>query len=181
MPIENERKYVLRDPEAILDIAIGGSSHLWTPIQQGYLPGDARVRRKNAVISALSGTLISEDFFTYKIATRHGLVEIEKQISQVDFDRLWEIADRKISKKRLVIVADPEDEYWDIDVFLDDAGVPYFAMAECEMTEGQDRPTWFPPQIEPFIIYEVPRERVLEFTNTRLTPEYCASLVLEPQ
>lgn len=127
------------------------------------------------------GNLYSEDYFTYKMATLAGLIEIETDISQMDFDRLWEVADRKITKMRLSYVADPEDEHWDIDVFLDHTGAPYFAMAECEMEEGQDRPTWYPLQIEPFIIYEVPRERVLEFTNTRLTPEYCATLVLEPQ
>lgn len=171
MPIENEKKFILRDPEVIRSIP----SNLWVPIQQGYLPGDARIRRKHggAVYREMG-----DDIFTYKIATRHGLIEIETAISEEDFDRLWEIADRKISKTRLVYVAGPEDGHWDIDVFLDDTGVPYFAMAECEMDEGQDHPTWFPPEIETHIVYEVPRERVLEFTNTRLTPEYCASLIL---
>jgi CYTH domain-containing protein len=169
MPIENEVKFLLNDPEAVLALT-GGR---WVPIQQGYLPGDARIRRKN-VGSAYREA--GDDIFTYKIATRHGLIEIETAISEQDADRLWEIADRKISKTRLTLFS-PEGDQWDIDVFLDDVGLSYLAMAECEMPEGQDAPRWIPGAITTFIRRAIPREEQLLYTNVRLSdPNYAKAL-----
>ena len=57
MPTENERKYVLADPEAVLALWPRAD---WNEVRQGYLPGDARIRRK-------VGAGRTSETFTYKI------------------------------------------------------------------------------------------------------------------
>lgn len=173
MPIENEQKYVLRDPAEVSDL---WPISTWQHIRQAYLPGDARIRQ---TVRMDRGKLSTTSHFTYKMMTASGLVEIETVISELDFLRLWEVADRAITKRRRAFIH--EDEIWDIDVFyVHDAefkcDIPYYAMAECEMPEGRLYPLHILPAIAPFIQYTVPPERVLEFTNTRLSPSYCATL-----
>lgn len=166
MPIENERKYVLRDPQKVLEIY----PH-WLTLRQGYLRGDARVRH------VIHPRHPSQTIFTYKIMVGDDLVEIECSISQEDFDRLWSIADRRVSKKRWSYQAGAD--HWDIDVFLDQNGDPYLAMAECEMEAGKDAPDEIPMFIRDHIVYEVPRSRTLDFTNTRLgDPKYGGAIYM---
>lgn len=167
MPTENERKYVLSDPAAVLALWDRAD---WSEIRQGYLPGDARIRRQ-----ARDG--VASDSFTYKIDAAGRLIEIETAMAEPrDFDDLWPLTTRRIHKLRRT-ETDRQGLQWDIDLLLDAAGACYFAMAECEMPETMDAPPEVLPALSPFVAYAVPRERQAEFVNSRLAdPGYAASL-----
>lgn len=167
MPTENERKYVLSDPAAVL--ALWDRSG-WSEIRQGYLPGDARIRRQTR-----AG--VASDSFTYKIAAAGRLIEIETAMTGPrDFDDLWPLTTRRVHKLRRCEI-DGQGLQWDIDLLMDGAGAFYFAMAECEMPEGMDAPPEVLPALAPIVAYAVPRDRQGEFINSRLAdPGYAAAL-----
>jgi hypothetical protein len=167
MPTENERKYVLSDPAAVLAL---WDRVAWSEIRQGYLPGDARIRRQTQ-----GG--VAADGFTYKISAAGRLIEIETAMSEPrDFDDLWPLTTRRIHKLRHS-ETDRHGLHWDIDLLLDAAGEFYFAMAECEMPEAMDAPPEVVTALTPFIAYAVPRARQGEFVNSRLAdPGYAVSL-----
>ena len=166
MPTENERKYVLTDPEAVLAL---WPREDWDDVRQGYLPGDACVRRRTR-----GGQ--TTDSFTYKIDAAGRLVEIETGLEPRDFDDLWPLTTRRIHKLRQA-VTDAHGLAWDIDLFLDADGGFYLAMAECEMPEDIQQPPEILPELAVLIRYVVPRERQTEFVNSRLAdPTYAASL-----
>lgn len=165
MPTENERKYILSDPEAVR--ALWDRSD-WSEIRQGYLPGDARIRRRTP----------GGDSFTYKIAVGGRLIEIEAALEARDFDDLWTLTNRRIHKLRRTIT-DRHSLHWDVDLLLDEAGRIYWAMAECEMPEGQDAPPEILPALAAHVRYLVPRERQAEFTNAKLAdPAWARALTL---
>lgn len=167
MPTENERKYVLSDADAVLAL---WDRATWSEIRQGYLPGDARVRRR------IDGGRC-EDSFTYKIAAANRLIEIETALAEPrDFDDLWPLTTQRIHKLRRTII-DRHGLQWDVDLLMDEAGAVYFALAECEMPEAMDAPPEILPELSPFIRFDVPRDRQAEFVNARLAdPAYAASL-----
>lgn len=167
MPTENERKYVLSDPAAVRALWAPDD---WSEIRQGYLPGDARIRRQ-----ARGG--VAHDSFTYKITAAGRLIEIETALAEPrDFDDLWPLTTRRVHKLRRTRT-DRHGLQWDIDLLLDPAGACYFAMAECEMPEGMDAPPEVLPALAPFVVYAVPRDRQDEFVNSRLAdPGYAAAL-----
>ena len=166
MPTENERKYVLSDPEAVLAL---WPPEDWDDVRQGYLPGDARIRRRTR-----AGR--TTETFTYKIDAAGRLIEIETGLEPRDFDDLWPLTTRRIHKRRRAMT-DAHGLAWDIDLFLDPEGRFYFAMAECEMPEGMDAPAEVLPELAGLIRYIVPRDRQTEFVNSRLgDPAYVAAL-----
>jgi CYTH domain-containing protein len=172
VPIENERKYVLRDHESAYHDLINGVSYwgLGKKLIQGYLPGDARIRMQ--YMEQNPGTA---GVFTYKIMTPEGLVEIETMIDKADFDRLWPLTRDRLRKNRFTIFR--EGLRWDVDFFQDEQNQIYFALAECEMPEGMIEPSEILPPLRPYIAYVVPLERQTEFTNVRLAnPEYARNL-----
>ena len=102
-------------------------------------------------------------------------IEIERPLDPRDFDDLWPLTDRRIHKLRRT--ERDGAVQWDIDLFLDDAGALYLALAECEMPEGVDAPPRILPALSSLIRYVVPRDRQTEFANTRLSdPAYVAGL-----
>ena len=142
----------------------------WSEIRQGYLRGDARVRRQTR-----GG--VAHDSFTYKITAGGRLIEIETVLAEPrDFDDLWPLTTRRIHKLRRSDT-DRHGLHWDIDLLMGPDGTVYFAMAECEMPEAMDAPPEILPALAPFIAYAVPRERQAEFLNSRLAdPGYAAAL-----
>lgn len=167
MPTENERKYVLSDAAAVRALWAPAA---WSEIRQGYLRGDARIRRQTR-----DG--VARDSFTYKIEAGGRLIEIETAITEPrDFDDLWPLTTRRIHKLRRS-ETDRHGLHWDIDLLMDPAGAVYFAMAECEMPEAMDAPPEVLPALVPLVAYAVPRDRQGEFLNSRLAdPGYAASL-----
>lgn len=166
MPTENERKYVLTDPEAVLALWPRDD---WDDVRQGYLPGGPRIRRR-----ARDGRTTHS--FTYKIDAAGRLVEIETILEPRDFDDLWPLTTKRVHKLRRSMT-DRHGLSWDIDLFLDEDGRFYFAMAECEMPEAMEAPPEVLPELQPLIRYIVPRERQTEFVNSRLGDQgYTAKL-----
>lgn len=170
MPTENERKYVLSDPQAVLEL---WPRETWSEIRQAYLRGDARIRRRSG----------EADSFTYKISAPSGagerLIEIETALDARDFDDLWPLTTRRIHKLRRT-ETDAASHQWDVDVFFDETGGLYLAMAECELPEGVEAPDAVLPALQPHVRYLVPRARQTEFANTRLSdPAYVRTLRIE--
>src|SRR5688572_15282202 len=132
MPIENERKFVLHDPDGAVERALAA------------MPAAARMVLRQAYLES-SGVRIREvtdaqgtrALFTFKRTVEDGVVEIETPISAEDFARLWRLRRETLVKVRYHLAADLCG--WDIDFFKDgeaDTSPTYFAMAEVEMPEG---------------------------------------------
>lgn len=170
--IENELKYVLS-----LDSQDEIKAHCGAPylIRQGYLPGKARIRSK--------WRRGEEDgpafFFTYKLPVKNVLqedvvFEIEKDITQHEFDTLWPHTDRRLVKLRYILKLD--NVQWDIDYFFDGDRL-YFAMAECEMPEDMSAPSSIPDFISTAVVYAVPRGETKTYTSGRIAdPSYAKKL-----
>jgi CYTH domain-containing protein len=132
MPIENERKFVLKDDgklEAQLASRPGVSRNF---LRQAYLdaPG-LRIRSIEA-----DGKI--DHVFTYKRTIDGQVVEIETGLSAADFARLWT---QRIESLQKVRYSWGEGRFhWDIDFFRRDDGSTYFAMAEVEMPEEDTEP-----------------------------------------
>lgn len=186
MPIENERKYVLemsfyKDLDKI--VWDREARYLYSRIiEQGYLFGDndmcARIRRAG-----------NHHAFCFKKQVAGQTIEIEKQISESDFEALWPSTTNRLRKVRHFIRSFvPKGEWedgngkihrncWEVDVFLDDQNEPYFVMAEHEMPEDRSEPEYLPTQISNYMKYKVPRNRQYEFSSLRLgDKEYALSL-----
>jgi CYTH domain-containing protein len=177
MAIENERKYVLLPKNEIgfmTDLELLGTTTV-DKIFQAYLPGNARIRR--IVNKYAYGHLDpetkeyvpaeSEMLFTYKLHTPDGLVEIETELSQADFDRLFPIARNQIEKTRISV---PEgDLMWEVDFFHDSYNNNlYLVMAEVELPEGVEAPATLPAYITDNLLYAVERSD-RRFDNANLS------------
>ena len=106
MNLEIERKYLLSampDLPETLDVL---------EIDQGYLPGVARLRHQRSASGA-------ERFVrTVKQGVGVQRFEMEDEIDRPTFERLWpETAGRRVRKRRYIV---PDlDDHWEIDEFLD--------------------------------------------------------------
>lgn len=150
MPIENERKFVLDDPNGELErrLAAAQPAIRRAAIRQGYLDTvGLRIRRfdRDGAVSHV---------FSYKRPVGEVMVEIEREIDALDFERLWTLRREALEKVRFTI---PDgDCQWDIDFFKDD-GRTYFALAEVEMPEGREEPPAPPALLAPYIEFLVAR------------------------
>lgn len=148
MNLEIERKYLLSAMPALppaLDVL---------EIDQGYLPGVARLRHQR---SASSG----ERFFrTVKHGTGVQRLEMEDEIDRVAFDTLWpETAGRRVRKRRYVVPAG--HDHWEIDQFLDRDLV----LAELEFDDPESSVT-IPDWLTPVLVRDVTDEPA--YTNRSL-------------
>ena len=156
MPIEQERKIVLNlsvIPELI--------NFPPKQIKQGYLAinSDGCIRLRQEGVRRDD----SDYLFCFKKQTEHGLIEIEKKISQKDFDRLWPlIIGETIIKNRYYLGGG-----FTVDIFMKD-GSPYKAIAEIELPEGQiDYPE--PPEIiKKHLNFVVPFEQNQLYSNAEM-------------
>jgi hypothetical protein len=158
MPIENERKYVLlpkNDLGLMTDLELLGTTTV-DKIEQGYLPGNARIR---SIVNKYEYSYKSPDSdewiepatnlkFTYKLQIGTDLVEIETDLSQADYNRLIMVARNKI-----------HDLY--------NANL-YLIMAEVELPEGVDTPETIPAYITDNLLYAVERHD-RRFDNANLS------------
>jgi len=148
MPIENERKFVLRNDcelEKRLAQAPGVARSL---LVQAYLdaPG-LRIRtiETNGQLSHI---------FTYKRPVDGQVVEIETEISPVDFERLWSQRRETLQKTRYSWTDGPF--HWDVDFFKTDDNRTYFTQAEVEMPEDQVEPPPLPPSLADHLLATAP-------------------------
>ncbi len=159
MPIENERKFVLRDAdslEASLAQTKGLSRNM---LRQAYL--DAPGLR----IRSLEQDGRFEHQFTYKRTIEGQVVEIETGLSAVDFARLWTQRRETLQKVRFSWTDGPF--HWDVDFFKREDGTTYFAMAEVEMPEDDTDPPPVPPRLASHVIGMAPAGDP-RFTSKRL-------------
>lgn len=161
MPVENERKYVLK-PDFFVDNLVGWTRH---DIRQAYLDDGPRIRQRD-----------DDYIFTYKkwVPQAGELVEIETAISEDDFNLLWPLCVQRIDKMRYVLLKDEVE--WVVDFLMDESGEVYFILAEAELPRGQVAPGHIPAEIAGAIIYAVDAADN-RFTNKKLSnQDYAASL-----
>lgn len=171
MPVENERKFVLHDPRGALEQALANvrPAIQRKAIRQAYLDTvGLRIRRfdQDGAVSHI---------FSYKRPVDGVMVEIEREIDALDFERLWKLRREALEKVRFTIPAG--DCQWDID-FFKEAGRTYFALAEVEMPEGRDDPPPPPAILAPYVEFLVDRgdER---FSSKKLAdPAYARGLAV---
>jgi CYTH domain-containing protein len=159
MPIENERKFVLADDGRVERIL-------------GEMPGVTRSYLRQAYLD-LSGLRIrsidsgdtTRHIFSYKRLVDDQMVEIETEISPIDFERLWKIRRESLQKARYSW----QDGrfHWDVDFFRTDEGETYFALAEVEMPETDTVPPPPPAILAPHVLLLAPRNDP-RFTSKRL-------------
>ncbi len=169
MPIENERKFVLKNDSGLevrLAQAPGVTRSL---LVQAYLdaPG-LRLRAREA-----DGEL--QHIFSFKRLVDDQVVEIETEIEATDFRRLWKLRRETLQKVRY---SWPDGRcHWDVDFFKTTGGRTYFAMAEVEMPEHQKVPPPLPASIAPYVIEQVAHQDP-RFTSKRLADAAHAGRIL---
>lgn len=105
-------------------------------------------------IRSIISNNVQKFYLTLKNKTFNRTIEIENEIEKRDFDDLWVLATKKLSKVRYKIKN--RKEIWDIDYFKSKKKT-YFALAEVEMEEGKKSPSSIIPFVKKNLIFEVPR------------------------
>lgn len=172
MPVENEKKYVMHvsDAEAFKNTLRALPGAQIVSLRQGYLNENTRIRE----VKNFNTVFI----FTFKQRINGETIEIEKEISKEDFEKLWTKVNKVIVKDRVIV----PDGYlnWEVDFFkaMDD-GRTFLVMAEIEMPEGMIAPGSVPSYIKDNLVYEVAADDK-RFINAKLSsPKVIEKLVKE--
>lgn len=169
MPIENERKFVLRDDGQLETRLAALPGVQRNELRQAYLDvSGLRIR-------AMAGDGPPRHLFTFKRLIDGQVLEIETEISATDFGRLWSQRREQLEKTRYSWSDGPL--HWDVDFFRDDGGRTYFAMAEVEMPESQVEPPPLPPCLAPHLLALAPAGDQ-RFTSKRLADRAHAARLL---
>lgn len=143
MPIENEKKFVMRldvDEHRYADLA-----DRKLQLEQGYLcRNDLTVRVRAATNKK------TRYYLTVKHTIDGKVIEIEKKISEADYKALSQVAKGWVRKTRYVIGS------WEIDFFKIN-GHTYFVMAEIELPDDVDEPTIVPDMVRSVLLHRVAR------------------------
>ncbi|WIM13883.1 CYTH domain-containing protein [Enhydrobacter sp.] len=163
MPIENERKFVLLDDDGQLEAQLAQEPGITRSVlRQAYLDtSGVRIR-------AIGRGETMRHVFTYKRPVDGQMVEIETDLSAVDFDRLWKLRRETLSKVRYSW--DDARFHWDVDFFKAAEGKTYFALAEVEMPEDETVPPAVPPRLKRHVLGLVPFGDP-RFTSKRLADQ----------
>jgi CYTH domain-containing protein len=165
MPIENEVKFLLKPNQALeakVRNKIPGQL-----IRQGYLSNGTRIRETVADERKVRHE------FTHKEETAEGLVEIETEIGDTDFRRLWENTTNRLIKYRCKLKTDLAN--WDLD-FLGGLDDPYIVLIEAEMPEEETNPGPLPIELSGCDFLAVGKDP--RFLNWRLADKGFAQEVL---
>ena len=169
MPIENERKFVLNEDGLEAELA-ADSAVTRSFLRQAYLDvSGMRIR------SVQAGGAEVRHVFTYKRPIDGQVVEIETEISAVDFERLWSQRRETLQKARYSWSDGPF--HWDVDFFKSGDGRTYFAQAEVEMPEDQQEPPPLPPRLASHLLATAPAGDQ-RFTSKRLANQAHAEKLL---
>jgi CYTH domain-containing protein len=144
MPTENERKFVLINDREIEKRLAQAPDVTRSLIVQAYLdsPG-VRIR-------AIETGGEVRRVFTFKQPVAEEVVEIETDIEPADFARLWKVRRETLQKVRY---SWPAGRFrWDVDFFKSTKGDTYFALAEVEMPEHEQRVPPAPPSLAPYVL-----------------------------
>ena len=169
MPIENERKFVLHE-DGSLESGLAALPHVRRSVlRQAYLDvSGLRIRR-------IEGGGPLRHVFTYKRAVAGQVVEIETEISEADFQRLW--SERRESLQKTRYSWDDGPFHWDVDFFKTEDGRTYFAQAEVEMPEDQRAPPPLPASLAGHLLALAPAGDQ-RFTSKRLADRAHAERLL---
>lgn len=169
MPIENERKFVL-DKDGELEARLAKMPGVKRNfLRQAYLDSSGvRIRSVEA-----GGK--TDHVFTYKRTIDGQVVEIETDLSAIDFKRLWTQRRETLQKVRYSWNEGPF--HWDVDFFKRDDGSTYFAMAEVEMPEEDTEPPPLPPPLSAHLLGIAPAGDP-RFTSKRLADQAHAAALL---
>jgi CYTH domain-containing protein len=168
MPIENERKFVLKD-DGRLEARLAEGPVTRSFLRQAYL--DVSGMR----IRAIETNGSTRHVFTYKRPIDGQVVEIETEISALDFERLWSQRRETLQKMRYSWTDGPF--HWDVDFFKTDEGRTYFAQAEVEMPEDQRQPPPLPASLAGHLLATAPAGDQ-RFTSKRLADRAHAEKLL---
>jgi CYTH domain-containing protein len=169
MPIENERKFVLNEDgrlEARLAQAPGVTR---SRLSQAYL--DSAGVRIRSIETA--GKL--RHVFGFKRPVNDQMVEIEIDVDEADFKRLWTLARETLCKTRYSWT--DGRFHWDIDFFKTGEGRTYFALAEVEMPEHEREPPAVPARLASHLLGPAPLGDP-RFTSKRLADQTHAERLL---
>lgn len=153
MPLEIERKYLLRDLPPAVENARS------VEIDQGYLPG-TEIRERIRRVRGADGVWFVR---TLKAGVGIERVEIEEATTEQFFLAVWPLTRGNRIQKRRYDVRDPSGFVWEIDEFLDRSGL---WLAEVEL-ERADQPVTPPEWLQPYIVREVTDEPA--YTNRALS------------
>lgn len=171
MPIENERKYIIDlDCDKIEWLCEKYNGILYN-VQQAYInSGRIRLIQQHNHMPRF--------MFTWKVRRPDmSMIEIETDISEVDFDELWNMAETVIIKQRVKIIDNIVT--WDIDFLKDIDGNHYLTIAEVEMPTGLNEPLELPKFVEDNLLYLVPRDQDNIWTNRNLSNPFGVKQMLE--
>lgn len=160
MPIENERKYVLRlnVSEGVFHDAADGVED----IEQVYLISGKKQSLRCRKITRVKdhGKIELIYNMTFKQEVGKKVVEIETDIDARDYKLLKKSATAVLQKTRYRV------DDWEVDFFKAD-GKTYFVLAEIEMPENQKKPHSIPTLINENLVHVVKRGDK-RFTSKRL-------------
>lgn len=171
--IEKEYKYVLRpdvDVESILKANVTDERYTVIDIYQSYLTKGNRIREYNYKVK--KGVVLATPEIlrvrTFKLPLKDPseCLEFEDPINDEDFQLAAEVATDEITKTRYII-QEHNDVKWELDFFRY-ADYTYLQMAECEVFNGQGRPTSLPKIVEDNLFYVV-QDGDERFGNKRLS------------
>lgn len=149
MPIENERKYVLR-----LNVSEGvfhDTADSVEDIEQVYLISGKKQSLRCRKITSVKGKDIELAYnMTFKQEVDKKVVELETDIEARDYKLLRKVSTSILQKTRYRIGE------WEVDFFKSD-GRTYFVMAEIEMPENQKKPNSIPKLIKENLVHVVKR------------------------
>jgi hypothetical protein len=155
-------------------------------INQGYLSKGGRFRRrewwlKDGEMFYNSAEIArTQHIFTYKhdLVTQPGVLEIETEVSEADFNLGWPDTINRILKTRFMLTPDMGAGVWEVDVFYDKLG-RYLALAEFEVPADAGPPDRLHPLVQNHLIYAV-SEGDSRFANRKLgNREYVTKLLQE--
>ncbi|WP_020592506.1 hypothetical protein [Kiloniella laminariae] len=144
MPVENEYKFALHDPDGVLETRLQASDFFRVSIKQGYIRKGSRVREWTDLKTGRIRYI-----YTYKHRVGDDVVEVETDIAKEDFTALWSVRELDVHKVRYKFIVDGLT--WDVD-FLKHKGKTYFALAEVELP-SEERVVPEPPElIQEFVL-----------------------------
>ena len=168
MPVENERKFVLKMVSG-LENEMRRAAHKVYLIEQGYLVNNkgltVRIRRQQSRKKA---------WHVMTVKTRvsdERIIEIEKKISEMDYREMVPHAGGWVHKIRYVIGD------WEVD-FFKNVRETYFVMAEIEMPDGVDSPESIPDFVADHLLFTVPRDDC-RFSSKKISDVDYAQKLLE--
>ncbi len=166
MPIENERKYVILETEAV-ERRFAEIAQTVIPIRQRYLVTEKRMSARVRCSNYKEGP---EYVFTFKKNINSEVIEIETEITEDDFNMMWPAATNGVEKTRYIY------EGWEVDFFKHD-DFNYLAVAEIELPPKKKQPSIIPQLVIENLIYVVPIEDK-RFSNKKLGDiQYAVSLL----